>query len=107
MVKGLATGSTADVSHFESRQCKIFLLSTSSRTIMGPPKFVSNGHRGSFPRSKAAGALSSPLTPISCRGKEYVDLYILSPILLRGLVLTWLSRGTNLHFILPFFEGQR
>jgi hypothetical protein len=37
---------------FDSRQCKIFLFSTTSRPVLG----LSSGYWGSFPGGKAAGA---------------------------------------------------
>jgi hypothetical protein len=37
------------------------------------------GTGGSFPRGKAAGAWSWPLTSIWCRGQEWVELYFHSP----------------------------
>jgi len=34
----------------------------------GPPSLLSSGYRSSFPRGKATGSWSWPLTSIKCRG---------------------------------------
>jgi hypothetical protein len=51
--------------------------------LWGPPNLLYNGYRWLFPRGKAAGAWSWPLTT----HQENVDLYIHSPIRLDGVVL--------------------
>jgi hypothetical protein len=54
------------------------------------------GTGASFPGDKAAGASMWPLNSNQCRGQEYVDLYIHSPILLHDIVL--LSTTDNFTF---------
>jgi hypothetical protein len=72
------------------------------RTLWGPPNLLSNGYQGHFPRGKAAGACSWLLTSNWCQVQENVDLYIHSLILLHGIVLSYLSTGTTLpYLILP------
>jgi hypothetical protein len=51
------------------------------------PAFHPVGIGSSFPGGKATGAGSWPLTSKQCQGQEYMDLYIHSPIHLRGVVL--------------------
>jgi hypothetical protein len=45
------------------------------------------GTRSSFPGVKASRSWNCPLTSISCRGSEYVELYLRSAIRLHGVVL--------------------
>jgi hypothetical protein len=59
------------------------------------------GTWGFFLGDKTAGAWRWPLTTNLCRGEEYVDLYIHSPIRLHGVVLNSLSTGTTWAFTLP------
>jgi hypothetical protein len=50
--------------------------------------FLSNGYRkASSLGCKAAGVCNWPLTLNYCRGQEYADLYIHSPLHLHGIVL--------------------
>jgi hypothetical protein len=62
------------------------------------------GTGGSFPRGKAVGAWNWPLT--SSWGQENVDLCIHSPIHLHGIVLNYLSTGTNLHFFVALYRSD-
>jgi hypothetical protein len=57
-------------------------------------------YAGSLPGGKAARASSSPLTSNLCRGQEYVDLYIHSPIRLHGVVLNQAQEQICLCFAL-------
>jgi len=50
------------------------------------PSSLPMGTRGFFPEGKAAGAWNSP--PSSAEVKEYVELYLHSPIRLHGVVLS-------------------
>jgi hypothetical protein len=55
-------------------------VSMSSTPALGPTQpHIQWVPGGLFPRGKAAGAWSWPLTSNECRGKENVDLYIHSP----------------------------
>jgi hypothetical protein len=45
------------------------------------------GTKGSFPGRKAAGAWSCHSLPASAKVKEWVELYLHSPIRLHGIVL--------------------
>jgi hypothetical protein len=49
-----------------------------------------------FSGANAAETWSWSLTSNYCRGQENLDIYIHSPIRLHGLMLSWLSTGTNL-----------
>jgi hypothetical protein len=65
-------------------RCKIFLLSTSPRPVLGPTQTPIQSVLGALsPEVKRPG----PLTSSKCRGQEYVDLYSHSPIRLHGVVL--------------------
>jgi hypothetical protein len=48
---------------------RIFSSSRCPDPLWGSPSPLSNGYRGRFPRDKAAGAWSWPLTSNKCRGK--------------------------------------
>jgi hypothetical protein len=43
----------------------------------------------SFQGGKNAGALGSPLISTGCRGQQWVDLHLHSPIRVHGMVLNW------------------
>jgi hypothetical protein len=73
---------------------KNFLFSTSSRLPLG---VIQPSIRWVPPGGKAAGAWSWPLTSNYCRGQENVDLYILSPIRLHGIVLNQLTLYHQWH----------
>jgi hypothetical protein len=52
------------------------------------PGSYTMGKRGSFPGGKAAGAWSWPLNPSSAEVKEWMEIYLHSPIRLHGVVLS-------------------
>jgi hypothetical protein len=62
----------------------------------GTSSLLFNGHRGLFPRAKKRpGREAHHSCRIYCRGQEYVDLYMHSPIRVHGSVLNQLSTGTT------------
>jgi hypothetical protein len=85
---GMATGWTAERSEFESREgqdvSSLHVVQTGSGAH---PASYPMGIGGSFPGGKAVRAWSWPLNSNYCRGQEYVNLYIHSPIRLHGVVL--------------------
>jgi hypothetical protein len=81
------------------------VVACSSETLAHPASNpTDNGD--SFPEGKAEGAWSWPLTSISCRGQEKVELYLLSPIRLHGVVLSWAS-ATSLSYQITFLGKLR
>jgi hypothetical protein len=84
---------------------KIFLLSTSSRPVVGPIHPTIQWVPGSsFKGGKAARAWSWPLTSDYCGGQENVELYIDSPIHLHGVLINYSSTGTILPFTFSYFK---
>jgi hypothetical protein len=81
-----------------------FLSTTASRLAPGPIQPISQWVPGAISLGgKAAGAWSWPLTSIYCRGQEYVELYIYSPIRLHGVVLSYKKHKDNFTFtFVPF-----
>jgi hypothetical protein len=67
-----------------------------------PPSLLSNEYRGFFSWGKAAETWSWPHLQLVPRSRK-VDLYIHSPIRLHGVVLYYLSTGTNLPFLPSYF----
>jgi hypothetical protein len=80
-------------------------LFTSPYRFWGPPRLLSEGYKGSFFGSKAAGEWICPLTTNYCRDQENLDLYIHFPILFHGVVLS--SVQGKFYFFLPYFEMLR
>jgi hypothetical protein len=77
-------------------ESRIFSSPRRPDRLWGTSNLVSNGYRGLFPRGKADGALSSPLTSNKCRGQENVDLYCHRPFsLLHFTLLCRLDRTVN------------
>jgi hypothetical protein len=56
--------------------------------LLGPRNPIAIGYWRSFDGGRAVGAWVWPLTTILCRGQETMDLYIISPIRLHGVVLS-------------------
>jgi hypothetical protein len=56
------------------------------------PASYTMGTGGSFHGGKPTGAWSWPLTSIWCRGQEWVELYLHSPVRLNGVVLSKAER---------------
>jgi hypothetical protein len=66
--------------------------------LWDPPSLLSNGSRGRFPRGKAAGVWSRPLTSMLPMSRK-AELYLHSPMCLHGIALKQLSAGTTLPFL--------
>jgi hypothetical protein len=81
---------------------KNFLFSTSG----AHPAYYPMGIGCSFSGGKEAWTWTWPLTSNYCRGQENVDLYIHSPLRLRGVVLNYLSGKTTLSYTIWFPEHQ-
>jgi hypothetical protein len=88
---GIATGCGLDDQGVGVRVpagSRIFSSPCRPDRLWGPPNSLANGYWGSFPGGKGAVAWSWPFTSIQCWGQENVDLYIHSPICLRGVMLS-------------------
>jgi hypothetical protein len=64
------------------------------------------GNIGSFPGDKATRAWSWPLTSISCRGKECVELYLHCPVRLHILVLSYKKKKQGYLYLYITFPAK-
>jgi hypothetical protein len=64
-------------------------------TASRPASLLSNEYRGLSPGDKAAGTLIFHLALVPML--KIVELYLHSPIHLRGVVVNYLTTGKNLH----------
>jgi hypothetical protein len=62
------------------------------------------GAWGSFPEVKRPGREGNHSPPSSAKVKEYVELYIHSPIRLHGVVLSEVQRQLYLYFFTVMFN---
>jgi hypothetical protein len=92
---GIATRYGLDGPGIESRWGGGEIFLTLPDRPWGPPSLLYNRYR-LFPGGKAAGAWRSPTTPSSAEVKESVELYLYSPLGLRGLLLGELYVTNNL-----------
>jgi hypothetical protein len=93
---------------FDSRQCKIYLLSTVSRLTGAHPSYNPVGTGGCFPGGgvKRQGRVALADLHLMTRSRK-VELYLHPPpICLHGIVLNVLSTGITLFF-LPCTKQER
>jgi hypothetical protein len=85
------------VSHPRKQQIKLqfcvfrgweFFSPPCRHRLWGHPASYPGDTGGCFPGGKAAGSWNWPLTPSSAQVKEWVELYLHSPIHLHGVVLS-------------------
>jgi len=88
-LSSIALGYELDDGRFESRQgLRIFLLTTTSRPALGPTLPHIQWVPEAFSLEvKRLGCESDHLPPCSAYVKEWVELYLHSPIRLHGVVL--------------------
>jgi hypothetical protein len=89
-----ATGWTIEVLGFNTRRgLGIFLLTTESRTALGPTQPPIQWVLGALSlEAKRPGREADHSPPSSAEVKEWVQLYLNSPIRLHGVVLSWAQR---------------